>query len=106
VIIGERSAFLNTQRVLEKAGVKKVAEEAGAEVRIFGKDGWRVIFDRKGWRRVKVPEGQYLCSVSIAKEAFEAEKIVYTPLIKTHHLAEFTGAIKLSMGLIKPFRIR
>jgi uncharacterized protein (DUF362 family) len=43
-----------------------------------------------------------LRSVSIAKEAFEVEKIVYAPLIKTHHLAQFTGAIKLSIGLVKP----
>lgn len=57
VIIGERSAFLNTKNVLEKSGVIKVAEEVGAEVRIFGVDGWRVIFDRKGWRRVKVLKG-------------------------------------------------
>jgi len=102
VVVGERSAFLNTRKVLEKAGVLKTAEEAGADVIIFGRDGWRVIFDRKGWRRVKVPKGRYLRKVSIAKEAFEMEKIVYIPLIKTHHLADFTGAIKLSMGLVKP----
>jgi len=102
VVVGERSAFLNTRKVLEKAGVLKTAEEAGAEVIIFGRDGWRVIYDRKGWRRVKVPKGRYLRRVSLAKEAFEMEKIVYIPLIKTHHLADFTGAIKLSMGLVKP----
>lgn len=102
VVVGERSAFLNTRKVLEKAGVLKIAEEAGADVTIFGKDGWRVMFDRKGWRRVKVPKGRYLRRVSLAKEAFKMEKIVYIPLIKTHHLADFTGAIKLSMGLVKP----
>jgi len=102
VVLGERSAFLDTRKVLEKAGIIKVAEEAGAEVRIFGVNGWRVIFDRKGWRRVRVLGGRYLRRVSIAREALEMEKIVYAPLIKTHHLAEFTGAIKLSMGLVKP----
>jgi uncharacterized protein (DUF362 family) len=88
---------------LEQAGIVKVAEEAGAEVRVFGKDGWHVMFDRKGWRRVKVPGGQYLRRVSLAKEATEIEKIVYVPLIKMHHAADFTGAIKLSMGFVKPF---
>jgi uncharacterized protein (DUF362 family) len=103
VIVGERTAFLHSRKVLEQAGIVKVAEEAGAEVRVFGKDGWHVMFDRKGWRRVKVPAGQYLRKVSLAKEALEIEKIVYVPLIKTHHAAEFTGAIKLSMGFVKPF---
>ena len=103
VIVGERTAFLQSRKVLEQAGIIEVAEKAGAEVRVFGKDGWQAIFDRKGWRRVKVPTGQFLRKVSLAKEAFDVDKIVYAPLIKTHHAADFTGAIKLSMGLVKPF---
>jgi uncharacterized protein (DUF362 family) len=103
IIVGERTAFLHSRKVLEQAGIVKVAEEAGAEVVVFGKDGWHAMFDRKGWRRVKVPEGQYLRKVSLAKEALEIDKIVYVSLIKTHHAAEFTGSIKLSMGFVKPF---
>jgi len=103
VILGERTAFLRSRRVLEQAGIIEAAEKAGAEIKVFGKDGWQVIFDRRGWRRVSVRGGQYLRKVSVAKEALEIEKIVYAPLIKTHHAAEFTGAIKLSMGLVKPF---
>jgi uncharacterized protein (DUF362 family) len=103
VVLGERTAFLHSRKVLEQAGVVKVAEDAGADVRVFGKDGWQAIFDRKSWRRTKVSGGQYLHRVSLAKEALEIEKIVYVPLIKTHHAAEFTGAIKLAMGFVKPF---
>jgi uncharacterized protein (DUF362 family) len=103
VIVGERSAFLNTKKVLETAGIAKTCEETGAELRIFGRNGWSVIFDRKSWARVKIPSGQFLRTVSLAKEALETEKIVYVPLIKTHHAADFTGAIKLSMGFVKPF---
>jgi len=102
VILGERTAFLHSRKVLEQASIVKVAEEAGAEVRVFGRNGWHAIFDSKGWRRNEVSGGQYLRSVSLAKEALEIEKIVYTPLIKTHQLEEFTGAIKLSMGLVRP----
>lgn len=103
VILGERTAFLHSRKVLEQAGIVEVAEGSGAEIRVFGKDGWRVIFDRKGWRRVKVSGGQYLRKVSLAKETLEIEKIVYAPLIKTHHAADFTGSIKLAMGFVKPF---
>jgi uncharacterized protein (DUF362 family) len=103
VVLGERTAFLHNRRVLEQAGIVKVAEEAGAEVKVFGKDGWHATFDFEGWRRVKVPGGQFLRKVSLAKEALDIEKIVYAPLIKMHHAADFTGAIKLSMGFVKPF---
>lgn len=103
VVVGERSAFLNSWRVLEKARIVEACEEVGAEVRVFGKNGWSVLLDRKGWRKVKVPGGRYLREVSLAREAFEFEKIVYVPLIKAHHAAVFTGAIKLSMGFVKPF---
>ncbi len=103
VVLGERTAFLNSRRVLEQTGIIEVAEGAEAQVRVFGKDGWQVLFDRKGWRRVDVPRGQYLRKVSLAKEAVETEKIVYVPLIKTHHAADFTGSIKLAMGFVKPF---
>jgi uncharacterized protein (DUF362 family) len=103
VILGERTALLHSRRVLEQAGIAKIAEKTGAEVRVFGKDGWHALFDRQGWRRVKVLGGRYLRKVSLAKEALEIKKIVYIPLMKTHHAADFTGAIKLSMGFVKPF---
>lgn len=48
VILGERTAFLHSRRVLEQAGIINAAKKAGAEVKVFGKDGWRVIFDRRG----------------------------------------------------------
>jgi uncharacterized protein (DUF362 family) len=103
IIVGERTAFLHNRKVLEKAGITEVARRAGAEVTVFGRDGWHTLLDRKGWRRVRVAGGKFLHSVSLARQALEARKIVYVPLIKTHHAAEFTGSIKLSMGLVKPF---
>jgi uncharacterized protein (DUF362 family) len=103
VILAERTAFLHSRKVLEQAGIVRRADEAGAEIRVFGKDGWQTLFDRRGWRRTKVRGGQYLRGVSIAKEALEIDRIVYAPLIKAHHAADFTGAVKLSMGLVKPF---
>ena len=106
VILGERTAFLHSRRVLERAGIVKMAEEAGAEVRVFGKDGWNALFDMQGWRRIGVPGGQYLRRVALARGALDIQKIVYIPLIKTHHAADFTGSIKLSMGFVKPFFVQ
>jgi uncharacterized protein (DUF362 family) len=103
IVVGERTAFLHNRKVLEKAGLIEVARKAGAEVTVFGKDGWQTLLDRTGWRRVRVEGGKFLHSVSLARQALDAQKIVYVPLIKTHHAAQFTGSIKLSMGLVKPF---
>jgi len=103
VVLGERTALLHSRKVLKQAGIVEVAQKAGAEVRVFGKDGWGALFDTKGWRRLKVPNGRYLHEVSLAAEALETKTIVYVPLIKTHHAADFTGAIKLAMGFVKPF---
>jgi uncharacterized protein (DUF362 family) len=103
IIVGERTAFLHNRKVLEKTGLIEVARKAGAEVTVFGRDGWQTLLDRTGWRRVRVEGGKFLHSVSLARQALEAQKIVYVPLIKTHHAAQFTGSIKLSMGLVKPF---
>jgi uncharacterized protein (DUF362 family) len=103
VILGERTALLHSHEVLKQAQIVGVAEKAGAEVRVFGKDGWAALFDREGWRRVRVPNGRYLRKVSLAMEALETQRIVYLPLIKAHHAADYTGAIKLAMGFVKPF---
>ena len=103
IIVGERTAFLHNRKVLEKAGIIEVVRKAGAEVTVFGRDGWQTLLDRTGWRRVRVEGGKFLHSVSLARQALEAQKIIYVPLIKTHHAAQFTGSIKLSMGLVKPF---
>jgi len=36
------------------------------------------------------------------RSAYEADKIVYLPCMKTHNLARFSGALKLAMGFIHP----
>jgi len=79
VIVGERSAYLDTWKALEKAGIIKTCEEAGAELRVFGRNVWLAFFDRKGWRRVNVPEGQYLRRVSLARKYLKQRKLFTFP---------------------------
>ncbi|MBS7634730.1 DUF362 domain-containing protein [Candidatus Bathyarchaeota archaeon] len=95
-MLWERTALLHSYRVLKQAGIIDAAEKAGAEIRVFEKDRWQALFDRSGWRRVKVNGSRYLRRVSVAKEVFEIKKIVYAPLIKTHHAAEYTGNLSLN----------
>ncbi len=93
VVLGESSMFaLSTREVMEKTGMLKVAEEAGAEV---------VVFNEGEWVEVKVG-GTYLEKVSLPKAVVEAQRIVYVPCLKAHRFADFTMSLKLAVGFLRP----
>jgi uncharacterized protein (DUF362 family) len=75
-----------------QAGLLEAAEEAGAEVVVFGEDGWARV--RAG--------GPDLRRVALARAALEADKIVYACCLKTHQHADFTVSLKLAMGFVRP----
>jgi hypothetical protein len=90
---------------LEKAGIIEVAEKAGAEVKVFGKDGWQVLFDRSGWRQVKVSGGQYLrITINMLKAWNYVTKMCHKSVTK---LGLYTKTIKITCiqkkSLIIPF---
>ena len=83
-----------TVRVLARLGVLGPLVEMGAEVIAFE--------DRpKDWVRVKI-EGDYLREVTVPKSAYEADKIIYLPCMKTHRLARFSLSLKLAVGFMHP----
>jgi uncharacterized protein (DUF362 family) len=96
VTIGESSGGIwrPTRKVFRKVGVFELARDLGVEL---------IAFDDKpdDWVRVRI-NGDYLSSVSIPRSAYEADKIVYLPCLKTHNLARFSGALKLAMGFLHP----
>jgi uncharacterized protein (DUF362 family) len=96
VTIGESSGGIwrPTRKVFRKVGVYELARDLGVEL---------IAFDDKpdDWVRVKV-NGDYLSSVSMPRSAYEADKIVYLPCLKTHGLARFSGALKLAVGFVHP----
>jgi uncharacterized protein (DUF362 family) len=47
-------------------------------------------------------DGDYLSSVIMPRSAYEADKLVYLPCLKTHQLAWFSGAMKLAFGFVAP----
>ena len=54
-----------------------------------------------------IPMGKYLKKASVSEVPFRADKIIYLPCLKSHFIANYTGALKLSVGLMKPLeRIR
>ena len=96
VIIGESSGGIwrPTSNVFQKLGIYQLARHLGVELVAFE--------DRSDdWVRVKVG-GDYLGSVTVPRSAYEADKIVYLPCMKTHKLARFSGALKLAVGFVHP----
>jgi len=96
VTIGESSGAVwrPTRKVFRKVGMFELASDLGMEL---------IAFDDKpdDWVRVRV-NGDYLSSVSMPRSAYEADKIVYLPCLRTHNLTRFSGALKLAVGFMHP----
>ena len=61
-----------------------------------------VNLDNGDWVKQKIEKGRYLKDVSIPKILNQVDKLIYLPCCKTHFLAQYTGALKLAVGLIRP----
>jgi len=95
VIIGESSTMsLNTKKVMEKL---RVFELLNLETppRIY-------VFEELKWIKKEIPQGKYLTSVSVTEVLERPDKIVLLPCLKTHKYAQYTGALKLAVGFMKP----
>jgi uncharacterized protein (DUF362 family) len=105
----------------------EILQEAGAKVTVGESSGgiWRptsnvfarlhlreltdklrvnlIAFEDKPDDWVKIPiDGEYLKSVVMPRSAYEADKLVYLPCLKTHRLARYSGALKLAFGFVHP----
>lgn len=95
ITIGESSTmFARTQQVIEKLGVYELQKNFPA-LRI-------VNFDQGRWIKKKIPRGRFLKSVSLPALLQEIDKIILLPCLKTHFIAQFTGSLKLAVGLMRP----
>ena len=95
VMVGESSTMsLNTKKVMEKLGIFKLLD-LDPPPRIY-------IFEEWKWVKKEIPKGKYLKSVSITEILERADKIILLPCLKTHKYAQYTGALKLAVGFMKP----
>lgn len=81
----------NYQFCLIRSGLKKTAQNAGAE--IFSGHGMNVYQD------VKLPNGKKLKTARFIKDALEADVLINFPLPKQHFATEVTLGLKNMMGL-------
>lgn len=94
-MIGESSTVtFNTKKIMEKAGVFELLKME-TPPRIY-------TFEEGEWIKKEIPGAKYLKSVSIPEILGRADKLILLPCLKTHKYAQFTGALKLSVGFMKP----
>jgi uncharacterized protein (DUF362 family) len=92
VILGESSwQGLSTRKALQETGTLATLKDTGAEV---------ALFDEQKSIEVDVG-GEYLKHVSLAEEAMQADKIIYSCCMKTHFRADFSFSLKLAFGFTK-----
>ncbi|MCX5751730.1 MAG: DUF362 domain-containing protein [Candidatus Saganbacteria bacterium] len=88
-------ARAHISKVLEVTGIKKAAEEAGAEILEFQKENLEVIKSPSGSKCVPL--------INISKVVLNADVIINLPKLKTHGFTLFTGAIKNLYGCVPGF---
>lgn len=103
VMIGESSTVtLNTRKIMEKLGVFDLLV-TDQPPRIYNFDENNSSnFTKDNWIKREIPEAKFLKSVSTPEILSRADKLILLPCLKTHIQAQFTGALKLSIGFMKP----
>ncbi len=96
VTVGESSGgvWRPSRNVFHKLSVPGLAKKLGVEL---------IAFEERpaDWVRIMI-HGDYLDSVMMPRSAYEADRLVYLPCMKTHQLAWFSGAMKLAFGFVAP----
>lgn len=85
---------MNTRKILGKRGVFDLLNMEQPP-RIY-------VFEEGKWLKKEIPGGEYLKSVSVPEILEQVDKLILLPCLKTHKQAQFTGALKLSVGFMKP----
>lgn len=92
VFVGESDGyFYSADQAFTDVGMRDVVEKAGGTVVNFSKD--ELV-------EVKCEEALYLKKIEMPKTLVEAELLVNAPVMKTHEVTLYTGAIKNLFGCI------
>ena len=95
IVVGDMSGRfrgLPTRATVENLGIKTVADELGLGL---------AYFEEEDWVRVQPPHAEFWPDgITIPRRIYEAERVVFTPILRSHSTATFTCAMKLGVGLI------
>jgi uncharacterized protein (DUF362 family) len=87
VFVGDMSALwkLPTKGNMEKTGIKKAAEEAGARV---------IYFEDYDFFNINLPKGKYINNVGVSEWILKVDRVINLPVIKTHRSAAYSICLK------------
>lgn len=95
VLTGDSSTMsINTRKVMEQKGVFELLKMPNPP-RVY-------VFEEREWIKKDIPGAKYLKSVSVPDILERPDKLILLPCCKTHFQAKYTGALKLSVGFMKP----
>ena len=87
-----RARGLPTRATMKNLGITEVAEDMGLNISYFEEEEWVTVEpDATKWW----PNG-----LRIPRTVYEAERIIFTPILRSHTSATFTCSLKLGVGLI------
>lgn len=87
VLVGDSPGIGGFQRVADKSGIARAAQESGAEL---------VEFDDT----VELPGSGTFRRITLARAYWEADKIINLPKLKTHEMMTMTCAVKNLFGAV------
>lgn len=95
VMICESSTMtLNTKKVLQQCRVFELQDlTIGARV---------YVLEEGKWTKKEIPEAKYLKTVALPDILQRSDKLILLPCLKTHFLAQYSGALKLAVAFMKP----
>ncbi len=96
IVVDSSMYALNTRKVMEKLKIFDL-QNTKRPPRVY-------VFDEMKWVKKEIPAGKFLKSVSVPELLDSVDKLILLPCLKTHFKAHFTGALKLSVGFMKPFQ--
>ena len=95
IIVAESSALNeNTSGNMEMLGVKEL-ETLSPAVEVIN-------LNKAKWIQKVNPGAKYLRKVRVPQLLDQVDRLILLPCLKTHHLAQFTGSLKLSVAFMKP----
>ena len=91
IYVGDMSALLAlpTKKNMERTGMLRAAEEAGAEP---------LFFEHHGWVRIDLPQGKYIREAYVSEWIYKVDCVINLPVIKTHRSATYTITMKNFIG--------
>lgn len=95
IVVGDmagKARGFPTRATMQNLGILDVVENLGLQIAYFEEEQWVTV---KPIKSTAWPDG-----LKIPRRIYEAERIIFSPILRCHSTATFTAAMKLGVGLI------